>query len=110
MLSGPHPVRLRREPERSRVSKAKAAKASAAADLTAGGPPAVRDAARVAGGQAKEQGLPAYVIFHDATLREVAVRRPGSLEDLGTITGVGESKLAKYGEQLLAALAAHAAV
>jgi ATP-dependent DNA helicase RecQ len=40
----------------------------------------------------------------------VAVRRPGSLEDLGTITGVGESKLAKYGEQLLAALAAHAPV
>ena len=55
----------------------------------------------------RSRALPAYVIFHDATLREVAVRRPGSLEDLGTITGVGESKLAKYGEQLLAALAAH---
>ena len=57
--------------------------------------------------QAKEQGLPAYVVFHDATLREVAERRPVSLEDLGTITGVGESKLAKYGDQLLAEIAAH---
>ena len=52
--------------------------------------------------------MPAYVIFHDATLREIAVAPAGLAEQLGTITGVGESKLAKYGEQLLAALAVHA--
>src|SRR5690606_16811617 len=52
-----------------------------------------------------EQGVPAYVIFHDATLREIATRMPGSLEELGTVSGVGENKLAKYGEQVLATLA-----
>jgi ATP-dependent DNA helicase RecQ len=53
---------------------------------------------------AKEQGVPAYVIFHDATLREIARARPSALGDLAKISGVGESKLAKYGEQVLAAL------
>jgi ATP-dependent DNA helicase RecQ len=110
VLNGSHPVRLRREPERSRVSRTKAAKTSAVADLSPDARELFETLRAWRAGQAKEQGLPAYVIFHDATLREVAVRRPGSLEDLGTITGVGESKLAKYGEQLLAALAAHAPV
>jgi ATP-dependent DNA helicase RecQ len=50
---------------------------------------------------AKEQGVPAYVIFHDATLREIATKVPASLAELGTINGVGESKLEKYGQQVL---------
>jgi ATP-dependent DNA helicase RecQ len=50
---------------------------------------------------AKEQGVPAYVIFHDATLREIASARPASLADLGTVSGVGETKLGRYGQQLL---------
>ena len=50
---------------------------------------------------AKEQGVPAYVIFHDATLREFAARCPATLAELGTVSGVGESKLAKYGQQVL---------
>ena len=41
---------------------------------------------------AKEQGLPAYVIFHDATLREIATRRPAGLAELGTISGIGEAE------------------
>jgi ATP-dependent DNA helicase RecQ len=53
---------------------------------------------------AKEQGVPAYVIFHDSTLREVAARRPASLAELGKVSGIGENKLAKYGEQVLSAL------
>ncbi|MHB1234689.1 MAG: RecQ family ATP-dependent DNA helicase, partial [Microbacteriaceae bacterium] len=56
--------------------------------------------------QARDQGVPAYVIFHDATLREIALRRPGSLGELSMIGGVGENKLAKHGEQVLAVLAA----
>jgi ATP-dependent DNA helicase RecQ len=56
------------------------------------------------GATAKEQGVPAYVIFHDATLREIASRRPTSLSELGRVSGVGETKLARYGEQVLAAL------
>ncbi|MFE9772312.1 DNA helicase RecQ [Streptomyces sp. NPDC005931] len=57
------------------------------------------------GEQAREQGVPAYVIFHDATLREIATVRPGSVAELGGITGVGEKKLATYGEGVLAVLA-----
>ena len=55
---------------------------------------------------AKEQGVPAYVIFHDATLRQIATDLPSSLTELGKISGVGENKLAKYGEGVLEALAA----
>ncbi|MBV2355046.1 DNA helicase RecQ [Streptomyces sp. J2-1] len=54
--------------------------------------------------QAKEQGVPAYVIFHDATLREIVTQSPATVRDLGTISGVGEKKLATYGEGVLAAL------
>ncbi|MEU3526990.1 DNA helicase RecQ [Streptomyces sp. NPDC038707] len=55
--------------------------------------------------QAREQGVPAYVIFHDATLREIVTRRPGSVRELGTVNGVGEKKLATYGEGVLKVLA-----
>ncbi|NYF60254.1 DNA helicase RecQ [Micromonospora purpureochromogenes] len=54
---------------------------------------------------AKEQGVPAYVIFHDATLRQIATEAPSSLAGLSQINGVGENKLAKYGEGILAVLA-----
>ena len=50
---------------------------------------------------AKEQGVPAYVIFHDATLRQIAVESPATLAELGTVSGVGENKLAKYGQKIL---------
>jgi ATP-dependent DNA helicase RecQ len=50
---------------------------------------------------AKEQGVPAYVIFHDATLREIAVQGPASLAELARVNGVGEAKLARYGQQIL---------
>src|SRR5262249_61802804 len=50
---------------------------------------------------AKEQGVPAYVIFHDATLREIATRLPSSLAELSTVSGVGEAKPARYGQQIL---------
>ncbi len=56
------------------------------------------------GAAAKEQGVPAYVIFHDATLRQIATERPTTLAELGTISGVGENKLAKYGDAVLAVL------
>src|SRR2546423_2088911 len=55
---------------------------------------------------AKEQAVPAYVIFHDATLREIATGCPATLADLARISGVGENKLAKYGQQILEILAA----
>ena len=54
---------------------------------------------------AKEQGVPAYVIFHDATLRQIATDAPATLAELSRISGVGENKLAKYGQQILDTLA-----
>ncbi|MER8041615.1 DNA helicase RecQ [Streptomyces sp. NPDC094032] len=56
---------------------------------------------------AREQGVPAYVVFHDATLREIATRLPGTIEELATVGGVGEAKLTKYGQGVLDALAEH---
>lgn len=53
---------------------------------------------------AEEQGVPPYVIFHDATLREMLEFRPLTPEQLRNITGVGESKLKRFGEEFLAVL------
>jgi ATP-dependent DNA helicase RecQ len=55
---------------------------------------------------AREQNLPAYVIFHDATLREMASRRPRTLAEMARINGVGASKLERYGERMLQAMSA----
>jgi len=53
---------------------------------------------------AREQGVPPYVIFHDSTLLEMLNRKPQSLTDMGLISGVGQSKLAKYGDDFLQVL------
>jgi len=45
--------------------------------------------------------VPAYVVFHDATLRQIATEAPATLAALGMVSGVGENKLAKYGQQIL---------
>jgi ATP-dependent DNA helicase RecQ len=50
---------------------------------------------------AREQGVPPYVIFHDATLMDIVRRRPRALSELGQIPGVGRSKLERYGETFL---------
>jgi DNA helicase-2/ATP-dependent DNA helicase PcrA len=55
--------------------------------------------------RAKEEGKPAYVVFHDTTLAEIAARRPASLAELGAVTGVGPTKLERYGDDVLAAVA-----
>ena len=53
---------------------------------------------------AREAQVPPYVVFHDATLREMAARRPASLREMGTVPGVGAKKLEAYGEAFLAAI------
>ena len=45
------------------------------------------------------------MIFHDATLRAIATLHPTTLEQLGTVSGVGQNKLAKFGQQVLDTLA-----
>ena len=54
---------------------------------------------------ARAHNVPAYVIFVDATLREIAKARPTSLADLRGVTGVGEKKLASYGDEIVALIA-----
>ena len=54
--------------------------------------------------RAKELGVPPYVIFHDSTLRSVAATKPGSLNALSAIDGIGDTKLERHGESLLTAL------
>jgi len=54
--------------------------------------------------EARLQGVPPYVIFHDTTLAEIASRRPQSLSELATIAGVGAKKLERYGQALLGVL------
>jgi ATP-dependent DNA helicase RecQ len=106
-------VPLRKEPKRSAVARSaksepaeKAAKrAKVAVDLPDEAVPLFEALRTWRGEQAREQGVPAYVIFHDATLREIAVIRPSALAELGAISGVGEKKLVTYGEGVLAVVA-----
>jgi ATP-dependent DNA helicase RecQ len=108
VLSGARTVLLRREAEKvARSSRSK--RSAAVADLPEEAVRVFEQLRAWRAAEAKEQGVPAYVIFHDATLREIATTTPSSLAQLGTITGVGENKLAKYGEALLEALTVQAA-
>jgi len=54
---------------------------------------------------AENVGVPPYVIFHDATLREMALRRPADIHALGRISGVGARKLEAYGAEFLSVIA-----
>ncbi|MGH3390135.1 MAG: DNA helicase RecQ [Actinomadura sp.] len=101
VLRGERQVRMRREPERP-APAAKAAKSGRApVDLPEEAMPVFERLRAWRAATAKEQGVPAYVVFHDATLREIATARPASLADLGKVSGVGETKLARYGQQIL---------
>ena len=52
----------------------------------------------------KELGVPPYVVFHDSTLKQMAMDRPKTLDQLSTISGVGEQKLGKFGDAFLAVI------
>ncbi|MET9022601.1 DNA helicase RecQ [Actinopolymorpha sp. NPDC004070] len=107
VLSRRRTVLMRREPERptspSRAARARSA-GTAAVELPADAEPVFERLRAWRAAAAKEQGVPAYVVFHDATLRQIAADPPTTLADLSQVSGVGENKLAKYGEQLLAVL------
>ena len=57
---------------------------------------------------AQSQGVPPYVIFHDAALREMVEHRPRTLEDFARISGVGETKLQRYGNDFIDVIHRHA--
>ncbi|MEV0806794.1 DNA helicase RecQ [Micromonospora sp. NPDC050200] len=99
-------VTMRREPERpasTRSAKPRGA-ATVVAELDAAAGALFERLRAWRAATAKEQGVPAYVIFHDATLRQIATEAPTSLAGLSQVSGVGENKLARYGEQILAVL------
>jgi ATP-dependent DNA helicase RecQ len=102
VLDGSRKVMLRREPEK----KARVAKKSGGAELPDAARGLFEKLREWRAGVAREQGVPAYVVFGDATLRGIAVTKPGSLEELGTISGVGEKKLESYGAGVLGVVAA----
>jgi ATP-dependent DNA helicase RecQ len=105
VLGGRRPVSLRREPERPARSSSRSSRSPA-------GKPVIELPAEAAdlferlrawrAATAKEEGVPAYVVFHDATLRQIATDRPTDLAAVGAVSGVGENKLRKYGEQIVA--------
>ena len=55
---------------------------------------------------ARMQGVPAYVVFTDRTLREMALARPRTVAELRAVSGVGDAKASRYGKAFLAEIAA----
>ncbi|MGX6607495.1 DNA helicase RecQ [Micromonosporaceae bacterium Da 78-11] len=107
VLRGDTKMMMRREvtpTKAARLPRARAG-AAAAADLSPEQTPVFERLRAWRAATAKEQSVPAYVIFHDATLRAIAALSPSSLDQLGTVSGVGQSKLLKFGPQVLATLA-----
>ncbi|GAB1458571.1 DNA helicase RecQ [Thauera sp.] len=91
-------LRLERERSRSRARR----RGSATMDIPDGIPTTLFDRLRAwRFATAKERNVPAYVVFQDATLREIAITRPRTLSDLAAISGVGDRKLEHYGEAIL---------
>ncbi|MHB1311496.1 MAG: HRDC domain-containing protein, partial [Gemmatimonadaceae bacterium] len=100
VLTGAQRVQLREWRKAEKVKKGKRP-ASVADDLPAEAVPVFEALRAWRRDAALEHGVPAYVIFHDATLREIARVRPGSLAELRGIGGVGQRKLEAYGDAIL---------
>ncbi|GLW28241.1 DNA helicase RecQ [Actinoplanes regularis] len=83
-------------------SRSSRAPAAAPADFPAEAEPLFERLRAWRASIAKAQAIPPYVIFHDKTLRAIAVLEPSSLDQLGTVSGVGQSKLTKFGDDVLA--------
>jgi ATP-dependent DNA helicase RecQ len=105
VLSGRRTLKLRKPSEklpRQRRQKRGEPSTAAAREALAGESGEVFQALREwRKGVAKEHGVPAYTVFHDATLQEIARRLPASLEGLRGISGIGATKLDRYGALLL---------
>jgi len=102
VLRGDESIRLRRDPaprKAERGSTRKPVGKASAVSAQSGGAFDVLRAFRLT--LAEDQGVPPYIIFHDTTLHEMAALRPQSLDELAAISGVGEKKLERYGEEFL---------
>ncbi|MDO3722202.1 DNA helicase RecQ [Marinobacter sp. chi1] len=104
LLKGEQAIRLRKDPVLKKVRyRAASSRRSAALDSISDqtGWEALRACRK---SLAEQQGVPPYVIFHDATLLEMLERKPSSLEAMADVQGVGAAKLEKYGAAFLEAL------
>ncbi|HHG2222733.1 DNA helicase RecQ [Synechococcus sp. WH 5701] len=101
LLRGDLKLELPAAPPRQERRRAAAAAAAAEPEADASLMTALKDWRRA---QAREQGVPPYVVFHDRTLAELAARRPVRLADLGQVSGIGAAKLDRYGEAVLAVI------
>ncbi|MFV0319190.1 MAG: DNA helicase RecQ [Microbacterium sp.] len=105
VLRGERTVALRRDVLRS-AGRSRARRAAAPEELTDAADRALFEALRAwRAGAAREQGVPAYVVFADATLRALATARPRALADLDGITGIGATKRERYGDAVLEVIA-----
>nr|WP_243695009.1 DNA helicase RecQ [Labedella populi] len=105
VLSGSRVVPMRTET--ARVTRSKAVR-PAAADLDVADRELFEALRSWRAEEAKAAGVPAYIVFGDATLRAVALARPRSVAELDGISGIGEKKRASFGEALVAVVDAHA--
>ncbi len=107
ILQGATTVRLRQDTRPARRGRSKS-RSTAAATVVSALPDAAQarfDALRELRKRlATEQNVPAYVIFHDRSLREIAMIDPEDLDALATVSGVGSAKLERYGQAVLTAL------
>jgi ATP-dependent DNA helicase RecQ len=103
VLKGEHSVQMRRyeKPQKPAKQKRSVSKGYVEADLSAQGQLLFERLRSWRMETARLHNVPAYVIFHDSTLRDIAKAYPGSLSDLRGVSGVGEKKLATYGEQIV---------
>ncbi|HVI58205.1 MAG TPA: DNA helicase RecQ [Luteimonas sp.] len=111
VLRGGQAVMLRKELPRARQrERNRAARAGSAApvELSAADRPLFEALRELRTRLSREQNVPPYVIFHDATLRGIAQHRPATLDELAQVGGIGGTKLARYGEDVLATITAAA--
>ena len=106
LLRGEHVLELREEAPTKRARERRNSVAAAPGiELPASAQPLFEALRQWRAGQAREQNVPAYVIFHDATLRAIALDQPRDLDALAAIGGVGAGKLERYGREVIAMLA-----
>ncbi|MCW4458882.1 DNA helicase RecQ [Microbacterium sp. MPKO10] len=108
VLRGDRTVQLRDEPERA--PRARSARRAAAHELEPAAAELFEKLREWRAATAREQGAPAYIVFSDATLRDIAVARPADTAALGAISGVGDTKLARYGEAVIDVVQSYAAL
>lgn len=111
ILRGEEAVRLRFDRKNSSKSSGKSARNNAGIDrateaygLTPADVPLFEHLKQIRKRLADEQGVPSFVVFHDKTLRQMAANKPTSLSVFAGLEGVGETKLARYGEDFIQAI------